>query len=147
VESYMKWKKGVDPKKRRTDEDRIFKFICLAPRGMAVSPDMLFSDEFCPVYPDQKSIVFKVFATPRPNQRFCDEPYLLTSVNIGMKEIGKLTIELPDVHFKLDRSVEFGLKFGELLITATARNKKTDNVYSTTFQYAKSESHFEPAVN
>ncbi|CAG8843527.1 22619_t:CDS:2, partial [Gigaspora margarita] len=88
---------------------------------------------------DQKSIVFKVFATSHPNQRFCDEP--------GMKEIRKLTIELPDLHLKLDRSVEFGLKFGRLLITATARNKKTANVYSTTFQYTKSESYFEPAVN
>ncbi|CAG8731424.1 3630_t:CDS:2, partial [Cetraspora pellucida] len=58
---------------------------------MAVSPDMIFSDEFCPVYPDQKGITFKVFATPYPKQRFCDE-----------LKIRKLIIELPDVHLKLD---------------------------------------------
>lgn len=64
-----------------------------------------------------------------------------------MKEIGELTIELPDVHLKLNRPVEFGLKFGELLITAIARNKKTDYIYSTTFQYAKSEPYFQSSVN
>lgn len=78
MESYTKWKKGVDPKKRRTDEDRIFKFVCLATRGKAVSPDILFSDEFYPVYPDQRCITFKIFATPRPNQRFCDEPGIIS---------------------------------------------------------------------
>ncbi|CAG8458974.1 1265_t:CDS:2, partial [Acaulospora colombiana] len=116
IEVYPKWKKGVDPKKRQTEDGRIAKFNCLAMRGRVVASDEKCSGIYYPIHPAQTSISFKIFATPKPNQRFCNEP--------GMKEIGELKIDLPDVHLGLDRPVEFGLYFGELLITATACNQK-----------------------
>ncbi|CAJ0651571.1 8507_t:CDS:2 [Entrophospora sp. SA101] len=61
-------------------------------------------------------------------QKFCDEP--------GMELIGKLYIKLPD-EYSVDRPVEFTLMFGELLINATARCKKSGTLCKATFEYTK----------
>jgi hypothetical protein len=126
----------VDPKKRRTPDGRIFKFSCLAHRGKEVAPDEPCSGTYYPIYPDQPTIMFNVYATAKKNTRFCDEP--------GMHKIGELEIDLPDTEGGIDRPVEFSLTFGELLITATARNKKSGRIYTTKFAYVKSSSYFEP---
>ncbi|RHZ52254.1 hypothetical protein Glove_463g12 [Diversispora epigaea] len=128
VEVFPKWVKG-DPEDRKTENGRIAKFSCLAKRGRDVTPDEICSDVYYPVYPDQTAILFKVFATSKPNQKFCDKS--------GMKEVGKLRIKLPDIHLGIDRPIEFGLKFGELLITATARNKTNGEAYSAEFNYVQ----------
>ncbi|CAG8611977.1 5309_t:CDS:10 [Diversispora eburnea] len=139
VEVFPKWIQDVDPKARKTENGRIAKFSCLAKRGRIVTPDEVCSDVYYPVYPDQTAILFKVFATSKPNQRFCDK-----SDKTGMEEVGKLRIKLPDIHLGIDRPVEFGLKFGELLITATARNKTNGESYSAEFNYV---SAFEAATS
>ncbi|CAJ0827617.1 8083_t:CDS:10 [Entrophospora sp. SA101] len=138
VQVYPLWKKGVDPKKRMTAEGRIYKFNCLAYRGKEYSPDKPFSSTYYPVYPDQTGINFKVYATARHNQRFCDEP--------GMKPIGELYVELPDVESKLDRPVFFSLMFGESLITATAQNKNTERIYTAEFKYTIPDFYFGPTT-
>ena len=121
------WRSGVDPKKRRTADGRIYKFSCLAARGKEVTVDEKCSGIYYPIHPDQTAILFNVYATPKKNSRFCDED--------GMSKIGKLEIDLPDTEDGIDRPVEFSLMFGELLITATARNKKNGKVYTATFAY------------
>ncbi|CAG8781620.1 16746_t:CDS:2, partial [Dentiscutata erythropus] len=55
-------------------------------------------------------------------------------------------LELPDIHLKLDRSVEFGLKFGELLITATARNKKTGDFIDDSDHMFNVQEEFEEEI-
>ncbi len=60
-----------------------------------------------------------------------------------MSRIGELEIELPDIENGTDRPVEFSLMFGEFLITATARNTKTNQVYSTKFAYVRDNPYFE----
>jgi hypothetical protein len=138
VRVYPLWRAGVDPKKRQTSDGRIYKFNCLAPRGKEVTPDELCSGTYYPIYPDQTSIIFNVYATTKNNARFCDE--------VGMCKIGELEIDIPDTEGGIDRPVEFSLKFGELLITATARNKKNDKTYTAKFNYVKNSSYFEPTV-
>ncbi|CAJ0767057.1 8597_t:CDS:10, partial [Entrophospora sp. SA101] len=97
--------------------------------GIEYTPNQEFSGAYYPVYPDQKGINFKVYCTPKNDQEFCNES--------GMELIGELYIELPDVQLKLDRSVEFSLMFGELLINASAWSKKSGKACKTTFHYAK----------
>ncbi|CAH1766708.1 4579_t:CDS:10, partial [Entrophospora sp. SA101] len=118
-----------DPIERKTKDGRIYKFHCLAKCGIEYTPNQEFSGAYYPVYPDQKGINFKVYCTPKNDQEFCNES--------GMELIGELYIELPDVQLKLDRSVEFSLMFGELLINASAWSKKSGKACKTTFHYAK----------
>ncbi|CAJ0871436.1 4414_t:CDS:2 [Entrophospora sp. SA101] len=99
-----------------------------AKRGIEYSPTQGFPGTYYPVYAHQKGIEFEVYATPRNNQKFCDEP--------GMELIGKLYIKLPD-EYSVDRPVEFTLMFGELLINATARCKKSGTLCKATFEYTK----------
>ncbi|CAJ0867542.1 10112_t:CDS:2, partial [Entrophospora sp. SA101] len=124
---------GLDKKaivtQRKTKDGRIYKFHCLAKCGIEYTPNQEFSGAYYPVYPDQKGINFKVYCTPKNDQEFCNES--------GMELIGELYIELPDVQLKLDRSVEFSLMFGELLINASAWSKKSGKACKTTFHYAK----------
>jgi hypothetical protein len=60
-----------------------------------------------------------------------------------MRKIGELEIEIPDIEGGTDRPVEFSLMFGELLITANARNKNSRKIYTAKFAYAKNSSYFE----
>ncbi|GBC08152.1 hypothetical protein RclHR1_07930009 [Rhizophagus clarus] len=135
VRVYPLWRAGVDPKKRKTADGRIYKFSCLATRGREVTPDEPCSGTYYPIYPDQTAILFSVYATPRKNARFCDEE--------GMRKIGELEIDIPDIEGGTDRPVEFSLMFGELLITATARNKNSRKIYTAKFAYEKNSSYFE----
>ncbi|PKY59466.1 hypothetical protein RhiirA4_515350 [Rhizophagus irregularis] len=135
VRVYPLWRAGVDPKKRKTSDGRIYKFSCIATRGREVTPDEPCSGTYYPIYPDQTSILFDVYVTPRKNARFCDEE--------GMRKIGDLEIDIPDIEGGTDRPVEFSLMFGELLITATARNMKSHKIYSAKFDYVKNSSYFE----
>ncbi|CAG8525489.1 4793_t:CDS:2 [Rhizophagus irregularis] len=132
---YPLWRAGVDPKKRKTSDGRIYKFSCIATRGREVTPDEPCSGTYYPIYPDQTSILFDVYVTSRKNARFCDEE--------GMRKIGDLEIDIPDIEGGTDRPVEFSLMFGELLITATARNMKNHKIYSAKFDYVKNSSYFE----
>ena len=99
---------------------------------MECALDEKFSSVYFPVYEEQTRLNFKVYGTPKSNQRFCNES--------GMRFIGNLDIKLPDVELKLDRPVEFSLIFGEFLITATAKNQKTGKTYTADFEYVKSDS-------
>ncbi|CAG8740912.1 7508_t:CDS:1, partial [Dentiscutata heterogama] len=57
--------------------------------------------------------------------KYCDEP--------GVELLGKFTINMPDKHLGLNRSVVYTLSFGETEIKATAKNK-AGREYHTTFE-------------
>jgi len=130
VQVYPEWLPGVDPENRKTPDGHIYKFNCLAHRGSDAALDQKFSGDYIPIFPDQAGILFKVYCTPKNNARFCDE--------FGMKLVGEMEIDLPDVHLGLNRVIEFSLMFGELEIKATAWNKTTEKFYHVTFEYTKS---------
>ncbi|CAG8435959.1 8611_t:CDS:2 [Ambispora gerdemannii] len=119
------FKKGIDPIKRKTADGHILKFSRLAKRGDKAAPDYEFASTFYPVYPDQTHISFKVYNTKDNNAHYCDDA----------KYIGSLRIDLPDPELGLNRPVEFGLRFAEEEIKATARNKTNNRVYPAEFKY------------
>ncbi|CAG8435969.1 8613_t:CDS:10 [Ambispora gerdemannii] len=118
------WKDG-DEKKRKTHAGRILKFAELAKRGTESPPDQMFSDDFVPIYEDQKRITFKIFSTEKFEAQFCDEP--------GVNQVGILTIKLGNEELGLRRPVEFGLTFAEEEIRATAWNKVTGEIFEASF--------------
>ncbi|CAG8525150.1 8434_t:CDS:10 [Ambispora leptoticha] len=121
IEILGKWQPGVDPKKRRTQDGRIYRFNRLAERRKPVEVNKEFTGEFKPVYPNQTSVIFKVFYTKRNWVRFCDDP-------------GVRFLDLPDVHLGINRPIEFGLTFGKMELKATARNKTTGQIYQTSWR-------------
>ncbi|CAG8821048.1 35004_t:CDS:2, partial [Racocetra persica] len=110
---------------------RFDKFGCIASRGQRIALEEKFTKKCIPVYDDQKAVHFKVFATSKTNPEYCNED--------GMKEVGDLHIELPDDNSSSNKSeVELSLTFGELLITATAKNKENKTL-TAKFTYARPE--------
>ncbi|KAG9298805.1 hypothetical protein G9A89_015826 [Geosiphon pyriformis] len=126
IEILSTWQLNVDPKKRRTPDGKIYRFNRLAERRTPVDVNREFRGEFKPVYANQTSILFKVYYTKRNWVRFCDDA--------GVRFLGDLRIDLPDVHLGINRPIEFGLTFGKMELKATARNKTTGQVYQTSWK-------------
>jgi molecular chaperone DnaK (HSP70) len=120
-----KWKEG-DPIERRRSNGRIRKFRCIARRGTAVKVDQEFSVMQLPAFPDQDSIKFHIYYTTEYDAQYCDE--------VGMEKLGSLSVSLPDVHLGIDRPILFGLTFGRMEITATAKNKHNGQNYQATLK-------------
>src|SRR5207253_1340236 len=101
-----------------------------------------------PHYPFQTGAIFPIYYTREYDAEFCDDD--------GMESLGTLTIDLPgiiflminiyffyfiyyyycpliDSHLGCNRPLTFGLKFGRMEITATARNDTNGQNYQTTF--------------
>ncbi|RIA82048.1 hypothetical protein C1645_789101 [Glomus cerebriforme] len=119
------WKDG-DPIERRRRNGLIDKFRCMAQRGTVVKPNQEFTSVVKPAFSNQEFINFPIYYTTEYRAQYCDE--------IGMKLLGKLRISLPDVHLGKDRHILFALKFGQMEITATAKNKLNGQNYQTTFK-------------
>ncbi|CAG8479119.1 11585_t:CDS:10 [Ambispora gerdemannii] len=118
------WKED-DPIQRRVSGNVIDVFQPLAFRGSKVDVDQKFTCTLYPSYPEQRIISFPIYTTDRDSAKYCDED--------GMKQIGKLTAELPDVYLGKNRPIEFSLTFGKIEIRATARNRTSGEVYETSF--------------
>ncbi|CAG8758932.1 13428_t:CDS:2, partial [Dentiscutata erythropus] len=120
-----KWTEG-DPLHRKTHDGRIEKFLRLAQRGVEVKIDEEFSSTQYPIYPDQTGINFLIYITENIDGEYCDE--------VGMKLLGKLKIDLPDVHLGCKRPVRFSLTFGRMEITASAKNMINGQNYHSKFE-------------
>ncbi|RIA82049.1 hypothetical protein C1645_881251 [Glomus cerebriforme] len=121
------WKDGDSIERR--DNGHIQKFQSMAQRGTVVKPNQEFTLDIVPAFSHQNSITFRIYYTTKYNAQYCDED--------GMKLLGKLRIFLPDVYFgkdRKDRRISFALKFGQMEITATAKNKLNGQNYQTTFK-------------
>ncbi|CAG8622581.1 2440_t:CDS:10 [Ambispora leptoticha] len=114
-----------DPINRRVSGSVIDVFQPLAIRGSKVEVNQKFTCILHPSFPEQSIISFPIYTTDRDSAKYCDED--------GMKMIGKLTAELPDMHLGKDRPIEFSLTFGKIEILATARNLISGQVYETSF--------------
>ncbi|CAG8725611.1 36835_t:CDS:2, partial [Racocetra persica] len=96
------WTKD-DPPHRKLRNGRIHKFNRLAKRGVEVKIDQEFTGTYLPVEPDSNSLVFYIFITENSDGKYCDED--------GMKLLGSLRIDLPDLHLGTERPVQFSLTF------------------------------------
>ncbi|PKK65892.1 hypothetical protein RhiirC2_853280 [Rhizophagus irregularis] len=117
--------KNTDPPNRKTSDGKISKFISLVKRGTEVTSDQVFSFNFKPES-GQTHIKFEVYYTNEDSAMYIDEP--------GMKLLGVLNADLPDTHID-NRSIDFGLIFGQNEITAFARNELNGQKFVTTFYY------------
>src|SRR5207249_7418729 len=107
---------------RKTSDGYIEKFHCIAKRGTVVDIDKEIPVyDLCPVNMFQSSTTFYIYFT-KGNEEYCDE----------LKLLGKLKINLSDC--SPDRRVSFALSFGEMELTATARNETNGQNYQVTFK-------------
>ncbi|GBB89665.1 hypothetical protein RclHR1_16430002 [Rhizophagus clarus] len=109
--------------------NKIHRFLVLANQGTTVELDQTFSFNFEPEF-NQKSESFTIYYTKNDNVQYCNETEVVL--------LGILKIVLPDV-FLDNRSINFGLTFGQKGITAFARNKLSGQNHATTFRYPDHE--------
>ncbi|CAB4408736.1 unnamed protein product [Rhizophagus irregularis] len=121
-------RRPIDRKKnfKGNDKTKITKFHRFVTRGTKVGVDEKFHIVRYPFEPNQTGMSFEIYITTELNAEFCDEP--------GMKLLGTLSIELPDVHLGLDRRVEFSLIFGKLELVAKAKILQNGRIYDTNFE-------------
>ncbi|GES97278.1 hypothetical protein GLOIN_2v1788280 [Rhizophagus clarus] len=119
------WKEG-DPIERKLPNGRIHKFCIMARRGTVVRVNQEFTTVQLPVSPTQYAMNFQIYYTTEYRAQYCDEN--------GMEKLGNLLISLPDVHLGQYRPVLFGLTFGRMEITATAKNQLNGQNYQTTLR-------------
>ncbi|CAI2162477.1 10848_t:CDS:2 [Funneliformis geosporum] len=115
---------SADPKSRKRPDGRIFKFFTLAEKGKRVDVDEEVSHSFSVARPEQTSMDMDIYVTRNGSAKFCDEDdvVLLGNFSVAMPELG------------LKRSVLYTLRFGEMEIRATAKNKQSGKEYHTSFK-------------
>ncbi|CAB4438833.1 unnamed protein product [Rhizophagus irregularis] len=119
------WKEG-DPIERKTFHGKVIKFSPLVRKGTVVKVDQVFnSSNHRPSNPSQTALNFALYRTSEYNAEYCDGP--------GVELLGSLRIDLPDVHLGYNRSVTFGLSFGQMEISAFAENAVNGQKYVTSF--------------
>ncbi|GBB98870.1 hypothetical protein RclHR1_03350001 [Rhizophagus clarus] len=109
----------------KTYGDKNCKFNTLVKRGTEVAIDQTFSFNFKPES-NQSNKSFAIYYTQKYHVEYCGEP--------GVKLLGELNIDLPDVHLD-NRSINFGLTFGQCEIIAFARNELNRQEHMITFHY------------
>jgi len=121
------WKDG-DPPDRLVPGGRIHKFRCISKRETVVRVDQeVIVGNYRPIYPGQTKINFDIYYTKEKSAVYCDEP--------GMKFLGELLINLPDVHLGTNRPCTLSLSFGDMEIKAKAFNKTSGQNYQTKFEF------------
>lgn len=104
-------------------------FTRLVKCGESVDFDEDRSYTYYPVAPDQTSMSLKFFSTTRENAEYVDE--------WGMKQIGSITISMPDTSRGLDREVRLDVKFGSTEITATATDLDSNNTKTAKIDFKR----------
>ncbi|RIA90035.1 hypothetical protein C1645_738170 [Glomus cerebriforme] len=121
----LKWFRNGDPPERKSG-DHIQKFHRIAKRDDVVDIDKeIRVYNLCPVSEFQASATFYIYCTKDDDPEYCD----------GMELLGTLKINLSDRG--PDRQVSFALSFGQMELTATARNEINGHNYLATFEINK----------
>ncbi|CAB4375392.1 unnamed protein product [Rhizophagus irregularis] len=119
------WKED-DLVKRKRPNGRTYKFRSLAQRGTSVKVNQEFTLNITPEHAAQNTITFHIYYTTKYSAQYCDED--------EMEELGSFIISLPDIHLGKNRPILFGLTFGRMEITATAKNKLNGQNYQTSLK-------------
>ncbi|CAI2172469.1 1056_t:CDS:2 [Funneliformis geosporum] len=123
IKIFPPWKNGDPPDRKENGRIGIFKR--LVEKGTQVEIDQEFSSSFIPVETKQTDMKFEVYYTTQNNAKYCEDP---------VKPLGLLHIDLPDLDLKRrDRTVTFGFSFGQMEITAFARNEVNGQNFQTRF--------------
>ncbi|CAJ0858281.1 2975_t:CDS:2 [Entrophospora sp. SA101] len=116
---------GIDPPERKLAHNRIQKFSKVVQRGTEVGVNQEFKRTLKPSYSLQSVFSIPIFITTNDNATYCDEP--------GMELLGQLQMNLPQQHLGMDRVIEFNMIFGQIELQAYAKNIKTGEVATATF--------------
>ncbi|RIA90042.1 hypothetical protein C1645_738177 [Glomus cerebriforme] len=124
IEAYEAWKE-TDPIDRKNFRGDILKFHRIAKRGDKIEIDKeIVVKDYVPTFSLQKVVVFSIYYTREYDAEYCDEP--------GMELLGKLKINR-----ELGGRINFGLSFGRMEITATAKNETNGQNCLATFEIDK----------
>ncbi|PKY45625.1 actin-like ATPase domain-containing protein [Rhizophagus irregularis] len=121
-----KWKKN-HPLDRRIFDDRIYLIDTFVTRltQVEVGKPSRPKRGYTPLNPSQTGLKFELYKTLKFSVTYPDEP--------GIELVGTLRIDLPDTHFACDRPVAFGFYFGNMEITAFAKNERNGQNFQTKF--------------
>ena len=88
--------------------------------------ETLAGKDYIPVYHNQKTIGFQIFASDLKDPKY---------VHQGCQLLGELDVDISDVPGDLDRSVSLSLTFGDTEIQAEGRVEGTDRKVSAKFDF------------
>ncbi|GBC08036.1 hypothetical protein RclHR1_07890003 [Rhizophagus clarus] len=118
-----KWKNDFHPFSRRVFDDKIYLFETFVKRGTKVEVDKEFPKcGYKPLTQSQKALKFELYKTPKHDAIYHDED--------EMELVGILRILLPN---GFDNKVTFGFSFGQMEITAFAKNELNGQNFQTKF--------------
>ncbi|RIA90038.1 hypothetical protein C1645_876364 [Glomus cerebriforme] len=119
--------KHGDPPERKTSGGYVQSFFRIAKRGdnVDIDKEIPLDKYLYPVNEFQTSATFYIYYTKDDDPKYCD----------GMELLGTLKVDLSDDG--PDRRVSFALSFGQMELTATARNEINGRNYHATFEINK----------
>ncbi|CAG8586674.1 1928_t:CDS:2, partial [Scutellospora calospora] len=123
IETQNIFNQAVDPEHLKIDGNYIFKFHRLVERGREVGVDETFGDVFRPLE-HTTCLRFSLYTSVNLNETYCE----------GLTKLGDLIVDMPDTQYGKERPVDFRLKFGQMEITATAKNQLTGQQYEAVFK-------------
>ncbi|CAB4375358.1 actin-like ATPase domain-containing protein [Rhizophagus irregularis] len=125
------WKEGEHPPHRKIYGNRIYLFDTFVKRGTQVEVGKESSPKrgYTPLNPSQTGLRFELFKTLEYSAKYHDEP--------GMELVGTLRIDLPGIDLARKRPVAFGFYFGDMEITAFAKNELSGQNFQTKFYLHK----------
>ncbi|GBC01489.1 hypothetical protein RclHR1_04200007 [Rhizophagus clarus] len=125
IKVFKRFGKG-DPPERKTSNGFIEYFHRIARRDDDVEIDSeIRVNNLCPVSEFQTFAKFYIYITKDHDPKYCDEMELLGTLKIDLSNNGP------------DRRVSFALSFGQMELTATARNETNGQNYLATFEINK----------
>ncbi|CAB4375331.1 unnamed protein product [Rhizophagus irregularis] len=118
-----KWNSQKHPPSRKVFDDKTYLFETFVKRGVEVEVDKEFPKSgYKPLNSSQKALKFELYKTTKHNATYHDED--------GMELVGTLRILLPN---GFNHSITFGFSFGQMEITAFAKNETNGQNFHTKF--------------
>jgi molecular chaperone DnaK (HSP70) len=118
-----RWKDNYHSIDRRVFDDKIYLFETFVKRGTKVEVDKEFPKfGYKPLTQSQKALKFELYKTPKYNATYHDEN--------EMELVGILRILLPT---GFNSAITFGFSFGQMEITAFAKNELNGQNFHTKF--------------
>jgi molecular chaperone DnaK (HSP70) len=140
------WKEGEHPPHRRIHGNRIYLFDPFVTRGtqVEVGKESLPKSGYTPLNPSQTGLKFELYKTSKYEVKYFEEDEDKDDEDENgdenedkknkMELVGTLRIDLPDIHLARNRPVTFGFYFGDMEITAFARNEVNGQNFQTKFE-------------
>lgn len=104
---------------------RIFdKFVTV---GDEIDTETVVKSRFYPLYEDQTSVSFKLYTSTQPDPHYTDEQHV--------KQIGMISVDIPDTTGGKDRPIDVSMKFGGTEVEVTALAVNTGERAHTTIDF------------